>query len=328
MQQENNLENFKNIYDFTKRNYNIIIHGLAGIGKFNFILSVIDYYYEKFEISKNNDIKLNPDIFYVSLPLYNSSGKISGILNNDERLLFEYNLIDDVDGLKIGKNITIDQIREIGNFASLSSNNNHKIIIINSCDFLNKESAAALLKTLEESKSKCIFFLLTSNISNIQSTISSRCHKFAFSSSLETRDTSSFSSYFYSKIPQALETFSKYNIDLIDDEVLTELNSLFNKEDQSFIQLSDPWKNRGYLLLDYLIELFLFLIKSEFISDPSVKDLRKKIMHSIDIDISGVNRTSLIRLIDVLLHKKRESFLNLNPKIFYDNLLIELRENI
>ena len=89
-----------------------------------------DYYYEKFEISKNNDIKLNPDIFYVSLPLYNSSGKISGILNNDERLLFEYNLIDDVDGLKIGKNITIDQIREIGNFASLSSNNNHKIIPI------------------------------------------------------------------------------------------------------------------------------------------------------------------------------------------------------
>ena len=47
-----------------------------------------------------------------------------------------------------------------------------------------------------------------------------------------------------------------------------ELNSLFNEEDQSFIQLSDPWKNRGYLLLDYLIELFLFLIKSEFISDP------------------------------------------------------------
>ena len=54
MQQENNLENFKNIYDFTKRNYNIIIHGLAGIGKFNFILSIIDYYYEKFEISKNS----------------------------------------------------------------------------------------------------------------------------------------------------------------------------------------------------------------------------------------------------------------------------------
>ena len=48
------------------------------------------------------------------------------------------------------------------------------------------------------------------------------------------------------------------DIDLIDDEVLMELNSLFNEEDQSFIQLSDPWKNRGYLLLDYLIELFLF----------------------------------------------------------------------
>ena len=107
-----------------------------------------------------------------------------------------------------------------------------------------------------------------------------------------------------------------------------ELNSLFNEENQCFIQLSDSWKNRGYLLLDYLIELFLFLIKSEFVSDPSIKDLRKKIIHSIDIDVSGAKRMSLIRLIDVLLYKKRESFLNLNPKIFYDNLLIELRENI
>ncbi len=328
MQQENNLESFKNIYDFSKRNYNIIIHGLTGIGKFNFILSVIDYYYNKFEISKNNDIKLNPDILYVSLPLYNSSGKISGTLNNDERLLFEYNLIDDVDGLKIGKNITIDQIREVGNYASLSSNNNHKIIIINSCDFLTNESAAALLKTLEESKSKCIFLLLTNNISNIQSTISSRCHKFAFNINYKNRNTSSFSSYFYSKIPQALETFNKYNINLINDEVLMELNSLFNVKDQSFIQLSDIWRNRGSLLLDYLIELFLFLIKSEFISDPSIKELRKKIIRNIDIDMSSIKRTSLTRLIDVLLNKKRESSLNLNPKIFYDNLLIELKENI
>ena len=78
MQQENNLENFKNIYDFTKRNYNIIIHGLAGIGKFNFILSVIDYYYEKFEISKNNDIKLNPDIFMFHIRYITPQGSSQG----------------------------------------------------------------------------------------------------------------------------------------------------------------------------------------------------------------------------------------------------------
>ena len=73
--------------------------------------------------------------------------------------------------------------------------------------------------------------------------------KTLLSPNFETKDASSFSSYFYSKIPQALETFNKYNIDLIDDKVLMELNSLFNEDDQSFIQLSDPWKNRGYLLL-------------------------------------------------------------------------------
>ena len=69
------------------------------------------------------------------------------------------------------------------------------------------------------------------------------------------------------------------------------------------------------------------MIKSEFISDPSIKELRKKIIRNIDIDMSSIKRTSLTRLIDVLLNKK-ENPLNLNPKIFYDNLLIELKENI
>ncbi len=325
---KNNLENFIKIYDFKKKNYNILIHGSSGIGKFDFLLSILDYYYEIYSIPKKNNILLNPDILYISCPLYNSSNNIVGSLSNDERLLNEYKLINEIDGQKIGKSITIDQIRDVGVFASLSPSYNHKIIIINSCDFLNKESSAALLKTLEESKSQCIFFLLSSDISNIESTIVSRCHRYAFTMDNRNLDLSSFSSYFYSKIPMAYSVFKKYNIDLISDDTISELNFLFDTENQKFIHLSESWMNRGLIFLDYLIELFMFMIKSEFINENPVVSLRKKIYQDIGIDENSFQQSSLIKIVNVLLSKKNELSLNLNPKIFYDNLLIELKENI
>ena len=54
---------------------------------------------------------------------------------------------------------------KIYNFTSLSSTHNHKIIIINTCDFLS--SRRGFIKTLEESKSSMYIFLLSNNLSNL-----------------------------------------------------------------------------------------------------------------------------------------------------------------
>ena len=66
----------------------------------------------------------------MALPVIDKSGNITSTLSNYEFQMREYGLLDKLDTNRIGNEITIDQIREIGNFASLSSNNNHKIIII------------------------------------------------------------------------------------------------------------------------------------------------------------------------------------------------------
>ena len=70
------------------------------------------------------------------------------------------------------------------------------------------------------------------------------------------------------------------------------------------------------------------MIKSKYINNKDVINLRNKILKHINIKDNKNNTVSYTSLVKVLLSKKRESDLNLNPKLFYDNLLIELRDNL
>jgi DNA polymerase-3 subunit delta' len=72
--------------------------------------------------------------------------------------------------------IKVDQIREIGNFLSLTPiESNHKVVMIDSIDYLNKNSSNALLKLLEEPPLNSILILICHSIGLILPTIRSRC---------------------------------------------------------------------------------------------------------------------------------------------------------
>jgi len=79
-----------------------------------------------------------------------------------------------------GKEIKIDQIRDIIEFFKLKSKNG-RVVIIEDAEKMNKEAANALLKTLEEPPEKSMIILLTSNKSKILPTILSRTLKVKFS---------------------------------------------------------------------------------------------------------------------------------------------------
>ena len=80
------------------------------------------------------------------------------------------------------KEIAIDDIRKIYDFFHVSSSmHDYRIIIIDSIDDLNNNSANALLKILEEPPKKTIFFLICHNINNILDTIKSRTRILNFS---------------------------------------------------------------------------------------------------------------------------------------------------
>ena len=72
--------------------------------------------------------------------------------------------------------ITINKIRELGQFINLTSHQNgRRVALIYPAEQLNLNAANALLKTLEEPPPQTILILVSNNLSRILPTIRSRC---------------------------------------------------------------------------------------------------------------------------------------------------------
>lgn len=79
---------------------------------------------------------------------------------------------------KIGKSITVEQIRRANRLAVESSQlGGYRVIMIEPADAMNESAANALLKTLEEPAEKCCFLLVSHQTNRIPATILSRCRK-------------------------------------------------------------------------------------------------------------------------------------------------------
>ena len=82
--------------------------------------------------------------------------------------------------------ISKDDINNLINTISTTSQfNNKKVYIINECEKLNEYAYNSILKTLEEPGDNIYAFLITSNLSMVKETISSRCQKIFISSGTE-----------------------------------------------------------------------------------------------------------------------------------------------
>jgi DNA polymerase III delta prime subunit len=84
--------------------------------------------------------------------------------------------------LEQGKNeISIDQIREIKNFLSLSPYNSlYKFVTINNAETMSRSATDALLKTLEEPQGNTILILITQTPDLLPKTIISRLQEIRF----------------------------------------------------------------------------------------------------------------------------------------------------
>ena len=124
----------------------IIISGNKGIGK-----STLAYHLTNYIFSVNDNDKY--DLENQTINENNSSFKL--ISKNAHPNFFLISNEDDK------SNIQISKIREMINFTNKSSfNNEHKIIIIDNIEHLNKHSINALLKVIEEPNAKINFFLV------------------------------------------------------------------------------------------------------------------------------------------------------------------------
>ncbi len=139
-------EDILKILDANKLHHALIFCGIEGIGKSSFVKLLAQ------KITKSKfDTTNNPDIILIQREL------------NPKK--------------ELAKNITVDTVRKINDFINLTpSTSKYRIIIINSIDCLNKNSANALLKNLEEPPRNTFFFLINHNQSTMPDTIKSRCN--------------------------------------------------------------------------------------------------------------------------------------------------------
>ena len=82
----------------------------------------------------------------------------------------------------LARNISVDQIREIGEFLTLTpALSEWRVVIVDTVDDLETSGANALLKILEEPPPNTLFFLVSHTPGRLLPTIRSRCRRLDFS---------------------------------------------------------------------------------------------------------------------------------------------------
>ena len=238
-------ENFNHLANlFNKANLpsKIILSGPEGIGKSTFAYHFINYALSADE-SDAYDIDKN-EIF--------STNKSFNLLKNKTHPNFFL-----VDLVEEKRNIEIAQIRSMIEYTNKSSfNNKPRFILINNIEFLNINSANALLKVLEEPNKGVFFILIHNNSKKIKDTITSRCINF--------------------KLNLSFNEMNKISSSLINSDVYSEFNKDFINNYNTpgfYLKLLDFSKtNKIDIKKVTLKEFLLFIIDNNlFKKNPYVK---------------------------------------------------------
>lgn len=172
--------------------------------------------------------------------------------------------------------IKVEQIRNLSKDVVISSTRNqYRIMIIEDAEKMNKASANALLKTLEEPPKNVIIILTTSEIAYLLPTIKSRCFKI----NIKTIEPIKLSRYLTDKklgttdeIDQAIVLASHSPLvakDILENKTLDVVKSMLNdldmlvKKQKTVIEVTKEWiktEQTKYLLL--VSAYFLSVVKN------------------------------------------------------------------
>ena len=167
-----------------------LICGEKGIGKTTFAYKIIkflltadenkkeDYDFIKFDVNSPTVRQIEEDACY-NLKLIERD-----FVEEDKRKIIKAirdgNPLDEetLESFRKSSVIRIDDVRTINEFmAKTSYDNNWRIVLIDSIDDMNINSANALLKVLEEPPAKSMLILISHNPDKLLPTIKSRCNR-------------------------------------------------------------------------------------------------------------------------------------------------------
>tara|TARA_B100000780_G_scaffold68589_1_gene45444 strand:+ start:2506 stop:3447 length:942 start_codon:yes stop_codon:yes gene_type:complete len=277
----------------------LLLSGKKGLGKFTLIFHFLNYIYTKNEKTPYNveDKVINTDSKF-----YNS------VINKTSPDVIFLQAIE-------GKNIKIDDIRNLKSILSRSSlTNNPRFIIIDEVEFLNINSINALLKTLEEPSENNYFILVNNQQADLIETVSSRCLKNNIYLSNEKQK----------KVIDYFIEDSKINIQInsqvsLTPGVLLKYNDLHNKyklsnEDNILLNINKLLhgykKDKDKALINmsvFLVDQFFYLlIKKNINKIDYLINLKSTIIDKInDFIIYNLNINSVLKSIELKLKNVR-----------------------
>ena len=320
---EKEYNDLLNRYESNNLPNSILIHGLNGIGKRTFLNKLVKNII-------NIEFKDNNVDHHLNLFKNNTHPNIK-IIEKE---------IDSKTG-KIKTNITIDQIRKLKTFLNSTSiiQNSSKIVIIDSADYLNINSANSMLKILEEPKENTYIFLISNQISLLLPTIRSRCLKIKFNThnlinftniikdQIDEISNEEINFYFELTYGSPGTTILYYNNDFLDIFQLSIKCLLSNDLDDDKINLSNILsKLTNDEFNNYLSMLkFILIVANKLKVNRDDKSL-VNMPNYLELESLSTNLTkkNLIDRFDYLTNNQKELFsLNLDKKIFILNFLTQ-----
>ncbi len=236
-----------------------------------------------------------------------------------------------------GKQVKIAQIRELIEYVTLKSfSGKLKIAIIKSADAMNRATANALLKTLEEPPSQSMLFLLSHRPSNLPITIRSRCQRIDFEPVFDEKavnwlNAQSFESNLSTELLLRLSGGGPLKaLSLAEDELLKHRQTLVSdlksltKRNGDPVQIASSWQALGVesifvtlmRIIQDLIRLKLQHDQANLVNIDLKEDLQD-LVNSLDL-------VALVRNYDFVLFKYQQSTgpMNYNVLSLFEEIVI------
>jgi DNA polymerase-3 subunit delta' len=231
-------------------------------------------------------------------------------------------------GKKPSKQISVEQVRGLADFVGMSAHQGgRRIVVIHPAETMNTNSANALLKSLEEPPKDLLFILVSHKPQQLLPTILSRCLSFA----LPAPDTECAIKWLTQqgvKAPVealAASGFSPLQAVQLDEQLGSEeraklLQALRQPSGLDVFALAETLQKTEQVLVVQWLQQWSY--------DLSAMKLAGKLRYHLGDEVlikklvERIDPLNLARLQKLLVTSKREAQHTLNPKLFFESLLL------
>jgi DNA polymerase-3 subunit delta' len=236
-------------------------------------------------------------------------------------------------GKKPSREISVDQIRDLSSFTNLSAHcGGYRVVLIYPAEAMNNNAANSLLKTLEEPTDNLLFLLITNKPQQLLPTILSRCLSFSVQTPTREAGTAWLVRQGVKNPEQALAQTGFAPL-----QALGWAESGEGAEERGILlaAIRQPVKMDALALADSLqrsAPVYVIHCLQQWCHDLASAKLAGAVRYFPEQSeeliklAGGVSSVALMRFQKDLLEARRAAFHPLNPKLFFESLLLAYRQ--